>query len=129
MEFKIDYYDAFTEAQKTFAKNVVDAQKEVRTQWFDAVEKAQETFNNFPAVKDNEQAKEAVKAYNTWFENMFAATKAMSDESFKVQATLQTAVEKQFELGRKVVSDMIDLTNKATKQATKTVEATVAKTN
>jgi len=123
MEFKIDYYDAFTEAQKTFAKNVVDAQKEVRTQWFDAVEKAQETFNNFP------QAKEAVKAYNTWFENMFAATKAMSDESFKVQATLQTAVEKQFELGRKVVSDMIDLTNKATKQATKTVEATVAKTN
>jgi hypothetical protein len=25
MEFKIDYYDAFTEAQKTFAKNVVDA--------------------------------------------------------------------------------------------------------
>ncbi|MEK9771736.1 MAG: hypothetical protein VW238_05015 [Nitrosomonadales bacterium] len=121
----VNFYDAWTEAQKTFTKNLVNTQKDIRTQWLNAVVEMQETMNSFPGVKDNAQAKDAVKLYNTWFDNAVDTTKAMGEEVSKVQTALQAALEKQYALGRQVVTNFADLT----KTATKTVNEAVVKAN
>ena len=116
MEMQLDYYDAWTEAQKTFSKNIVTAQNEMRAQWLDSVQKVQDSINNLPGVQDNPQAKEVLKLYNAWFDNMLETSKTMSEEAFKVQSALQGAIEKQFELGRQVASNLVELSKPAKKK-------------
>lgn len=116
METQLDYFDAWTNTQKAFMSNLVTAQKEMRAQWLESVQKVQDSINALPGVQDNAQAKEALKVYNTWFGNMLETTKAMSDEAFKVQEALNGAIEKQLELGREAVGSLSELTKPAKKK-------------
>lgn len=116
METQLDYFDTWTETQKTLMKNLVTAQKEMRSQWLESMEKVQSSVNSLPGVQDNAQAKEALKAYNTWFDNMLEATRTMSDEAFKVQEAMHTAIEKQLELGREVVGSLSEVSKPSKKK-------------
>ena len=116
METQLDYFNTWTEAQKTLMGNIVAAQKEMRSQWLDSVQKVQDSVNSLPLLQDNAQAKEALKVYNTWLNNLVESTKTMSDEAFKVQDAMQAALEKQVELGREVIVNLAEVSKPAKKK-------------
>lgn len=116
MESQLDYFDAWTNNQKALMGNMLNAQKEMRSQWLDSVQKVQESISKLPGVQDNPQAKEALNVYNTWFNTMLSTTKALGDEALKVQETLNASIEKQIEMGREMVSSLSELSKPAKKK-------------
>jgi len=113
METQLDYFDACTNAQKAFIGNVLNAQKELRSQWMDSVQKLLDTFNQLPGIQDNPQAKEALKFYNPWVSTMLNTTQALGDDALKVQETVNSSIEKQIEISRELVSSLSDLAKPA----------------
>jgi hypothetical protein len=116
METQIDYFDAWMNTQKAFMNNMLNAQKEMRSQWLDSVQKVQVSISNLPGVQENPQAKEALNLYNTWFSTMLNTTKALGDEALKVQETLNKSIEKQIEMGRELVNSLSELSKPAKKK-------------
>ncbi len=116
METQLDYFDAWTNTQKAFMGNMLNAQKELRSQWLDAAEMVQESVGKLPGIQDHPQAKEAFDLYNTWFRTMLNTTRALGDEALKVQETLNSSIEKQIEVGREMVASLSELSKPAKKK-------------
>ena len=113
METQLDYFDAWTNTQKAFIANILNAQKELRSQWMVSVQKMQDSFSQLPSVQENPQVKEALNLYNPWFNTMLNTTKALGDEALKVQETLNSSIEKQIEISRELVSSLSELSQPA----------------
>ena len=109
METQLDYFDAWTNTQKAFVANILNAQKELRSQWMASVQNMQDSISQLPGVQENPQAKEALNLYNPWFNTMLNTTKALDDEALKVQETLNASIQKQIEIGRELVSSLSEL--------------------
>lgn len=116
MEKQLDYFDNWANTQKAFMGNMLNAQKEMRRQWLDSVQKVQDSIGQLPGVQENPQAKEALNLYNTWFSTMLNTTKALGDETLKVQETLNSSIEKQIDMGRELVTSLSDLSKPAKKK-------------
>jgi hypothetical protein len=116
METQLDYFDNWANAQKAFMGNLLNAQKEVRSQWLDSVQKVQDSIGKLPGVQDNPQAREALNLYNTWFSTMLNTTKALGDEALKVQETLNASIEKQIDMGRELAGSLSELSKPAKKK-------------
>jgi hypothetical protein len=113
METQLDYFDAWTNTQKAFMGNILNAQKQMRSHWMNTLQKMQETINELPGVQENAPVKEALNLYNPWFNTMLNTTKVLGDEALKVQETLSSSLEKQVEISRELVSSLSDLAKPA----------------
>jgi hypothetical protein len=107
-----NYFDSWTQSQKLALENILGAQKQLRAQWMDSMQKVQDSLAGLP-VQDNPQAKEAAKLFNTWFSTMLTASQAISEEALKVQETLNGALEKQVAISREVVSTLAQMAKPA----------------
>jgi hypothetical protein len=119
MEKHLEYFDILANSQKQVLNNLVVAQKDLRAQWFDGLNKVHSSVTNLPGIPDTPQTKEALNQYNTWFNHVFATTKTLSEEALKVQENLNSAFAKQLDISREVVKSFSEYANNATAAAVK----------
>ena len=116
METQLDYFDTIAKTQKQALESLIATQKQVSAQYLETMQKVQESITSLPGTPDTPQAKEATSLFNTWFSTMLNATKAISDENIKLQESWNGAVEKQLAISRDVVSELMQISKKATRK-------------
>lgn len=120
MEKQLEYFDILANSQKQVLNNLVSAQKDLRTQWLDGINKVHSNITNLPGIPDTAQTKEALNQYNAWFNHALTTAKTLSDEALKVQENLNSAFGKQLDINREVVKSFSEYAKTA-------AEATVKK--
>lgn len=120
MEKQLEYFDILANSQKQVLNNLVTAQKDLRTQWLNGINKVHSSVTNLPGIPDTPQTKEAVNQYNAWFNHALATAQTLSDEALKVQENLNSAFGKQLDINREVVKSFSEYAKNA-------AEATVKK--
>jgi hypothetical protein len=111
MEKQLAYFDVLANAQKQVLTNLLEMQTEVRTQWFDAVDKSYTAFTNIPGVKENAATKEALTQFNNWYGTVAIATKNATSEVLKTQNNLISAYDKQVTYNRDALKSVIEVVN------------------
>lgn len=108
MDAQLEYFDNLAQTQKQAMENLLNAQKQLRAQWLDSMQKVQDSLASLPG-QENPQAKQVTNLLNTWFATMLNASKAIGEEALKVQETLNGSLEKQVAISREVVSSLSQL--------------------
>lgn len=111
MEKQLAYFDVIANAQKQVLNNLLDVQKELRTQWIDAVGKSYAAITSIPGIPENAYTKEAMSQFNNWFGSVANASKSATAEVLKAQENLIGAYDKQVEISRDAVKNVIDVVN------------------
>lgn len=119
MEKQLEYFDILANSQKQVLNNLVTAQKDLRTQWLNGVNKVHSNITSLPGIPDTPQAKDALNQYNAWFNHALATAQTLSDEALKVQENLNSAFAKQLDISREVVKSFSEYANNATAAAVK----------
>jgi hypothetical protein len=109
MEKQLQYFDVITNAQKQYFNNMLNLQKDMRTQWMDAVGKSYSAFISFPGVSETAQTKEALTQFNTWFGAVANGSKNATEEALKTQESLISAYDKQSAASRGILKNIIEL--------------------
>jgi hypothetical protein len=116
METQLDYFDTLANTQKQAMENLLSAQKQVRAQWLDTLQKMQESITALPGTPDIPQAKEAINLFNNWFSTMLNASKAIGDEALKLQETWNGALDTQVAISREVISNLSEISKPSKKK-------------
>jgi hypothetical protein len=116
MQTQLDYFDAVANTQKQAMDNLLSAQKQLRVQWLDSMQKMQGSLTSLPGTPDIPQVKEAVNLFNNWFSTMLNASKAIGDEALSLQESWNAALEKQVAINREVISSLSDIAKPSNKK-------------
>jgi hypothetical protein len=111
MEKQLEYFDILSNTQKQVFNNLLNAQKDLRVQWMEALGKTQAAFTTIPGLPETPQTKEALNQFNTWFSTVASNTQSATEEAVKVQETCINAYEKQLTVSREVLKSFIDIAN------------------
>lgn len=115
MDKQLEYFDVLTNTQKQVFNNLLNAQKDLRAQWIDAIGKTQAAFTTIPGLPETPQTKEALNQFNTWFSTVASNSQSATEEALKVQENCISAYEKQLAISREVLKSFIDIANPAKK--------------
>jgi len=118
MEKQLEYFDVLANAQKQVFNNLLSLQKDLRTQWVDAVSKSYTALTSIPGVPETAQTKEALAHFNTWFGTVTNGSKSATEEALKTQESWISAYEKQVLVSRGALKNIIDLATPVTKAKT-----------
>ncbi len=113
MDKQLEYFDVLTNTQKQVFNNLLNAQKDLRVQWMDAIGKTQAAFTTIPGLPETPQTKEALNQFNTWFSTVASNSQSATEEALKVQENCISAYEKQLAISREVLKSFIDIANPA----------------
>jgi len=111
MDKQLEYFDALTNTQKQVFNNLLNAQKDLRVQWMDAIGKTQAAFTTISGLPETPQTKEALNQFNTWFSTVASNSQSATEEALKVQENCISAYEKQLAVSREVLKSFIDIAN------------------
>lgn len=111
MEKQLEYFDVIANTQKQVLGNILTAQKDLREQWLDAINKAHTALTSIPGLPETAQTKEALNQYNTWFNTAVSNSKQATDEALKIQNNWISAYDKQVAINRDAFKNFVDLTN------------------
>jgi hypothetical protein len=112
MEKGLEFFEAWSKAQKDFLDSSLKSQEIFRAQWLDSMKKTQETFLNSAGAFDNPQSKEALKLFNTWFNSVISSSELFNEEVLKVQKTWEKTLETQLEQSKELVKGFTDFLSK-----------------
>jgi hypothetical protein len=118
MEKQLEYFDVLTNTQKQVFNNLLNAQKDLRIQWMEAIGKTHAAFTTtIPGLPETPQTKEALNQFNTWFSTVASNSQSATEEALKVQENCISAYEKQLAISREVLKSFIDIANPAKAKA------------
>lgn len=109
MEKQLEYFDVLTTTQKQVFNNLLNAQKDFRVQWLEAIGKTHAAFTSIPGLPETTQTKEALNQFNTWFSTVASHSQSATDEALKLQENCISAYEKQLAISRQVLKSFIDI--------------------
>jgi hypothetical protein len=115
MDKQLEYFDALTSAQKQVFTNLLSAQKDLRVQWSEAINKTHAAFTTIPGLPETPQTKEALNQFNIWFSTVASTSQNAADEALKTQEHWISAYEKQLAISRDVLKNFVELANTTTK--------------
>lgn len=113
MEKQLEYFDVVANNQKQVLNNLVNAQKDMRTQWLDSATKVQQAVSNMPGVPETAQTKDALNQFNSWYNSVLGASKTAGEEFLKIQENWMSAYDKQVAINREVFKNFIDVAKTA----------------
>jgi hypothetical protein len=111
MDKQLEYFDALAAAQKQAFNNLLNAQKDLRVQWMDAISKTHAAFTSVPGLPETPQTREAMNQFNTWFGTVVSNSQTASEEALKVQENWIDAYEKQLAISRDLLKGLIETAN------------------
>jgi len=111
MDKQLEYFDVLANTQKQAFTNLLEAQKNLRTQWQDAISKTNASFTSIPGLPENAQTKEALNQFNTWFSMVTTSSQTATEEALKAQENWISAYDKQLAVSRDVLKSFIDVAN------------------
>ena len=117
MDKQLEYFDVLTNTQKQVFNNLLNAQKDLRVQWMEAIGKTQAAFTTIPGLPETPQTKEALNQFNAWFSTVASNSQSATEEALKVQENCISAYEKQLAISREVLKSFIDIANPAKAKA------------
>lgn len=111
MNKQLEYFDVLANTQKQAFNNLLDAQKNMRAQWQDAISKSNAAFTNIPGLPENAQTKEALNQFNNWFSTVATSSQTATEEALKAQENWISAYDKQLAVSRDVLKNFIEVAN------------------
>lgn len=117
MEKQLEYFDVLATSQKQVFNNLLNAQKDMRVQWMDAISKTHAAFTSIPGLPETPQTKEALNQFNSWFSTVASNSQTATEEALKVQESWIDAYEKQLAISRDLLKGLVQTANAAAVKA------------
>jgi hypothetical protein len=115
MDKVLEFLNAWMKSQKEFMENWVRSQKEFMANWTDATRKMQEAFLSMGEGQEGTST-DRFNLYKSWLTTMVNSSKVFTDEAGKIQESWKNTVEKQMEMSREMVKNMMELFKQATEK-------------
>lgn len=112
MDKVLEFLDAWMKSQKEFMEKWVRSQKEFMENWTDATRKMQEAFLSMGEGQEGTSTDRS-NLYRSWLTTMVNSSKVFTDEAGKIQESWKNTVEKQMEMSREMVKNMMELFKQA----------------
>ena len=114
---QLEYFDTLANTQKQVFNNLLNAQKDLRVQWVEAISKTHAAFTSIPGLPETPQTKEALAQFETWFSTVADNSQTATEEALKLQETWISAYDKQLAISRDVLKNFIEIANPAAPKA------------